>query len=231
MPYALTAETAHEWATERRIKLFVFAGRDTASQHIGVLNEQMTGPRDDGATVALIVQAGANPSEAERAFADHAVEGQLAPQPFGVFRAAEAAGIADIRQVCVIGSSLDALNAGHRAGVRSSWQSRRSSRNPAAISLTLSRTLSLRPKSLPAWISACSVRNDNIDSGCFSTQVLRWYQIASIVRSADRISAIASPSTRSSWSRSNGSFSPSLASENDGHWSCSPGAGPPLWKR
>jgi 2-aminoethylphosphonate-pyruvate transaminase len=114
MPYADSAATARRWATDRAIDLWaVFAG-DLDPVTVETMAGALADARRDGARVAVIAARPA--TSRERRLADHVVDGPAAPTPFGLFRALEATGIGDARRLGVLGGSVAALEAGHRAG-------------------------------------------------------------------------------------------------------------------
>ena len=115
MPYADTAETARRWATERAVDLWAIFAADLSPATLEALAPSLTVVRGDGARVALVGPGGAAAGP-EAALADLIVEGPGAPSPFGLFAALEAAGVGDARRLGVLGASVAALEAGHRAG-------------------------------------------------------------------------------------------------------------------
>ena len=116
MPYALTAETGHKWATERAVKLFAIFAGDLSTADVVVLQAASIKARADGAKFALIIPEGGEPTQAEQVLADIFVGSQSAPSPFGLFLALEASETPDTRQLAVISASIAGLEAGHRAG-------------------------------------------------------------------------------------------------------------------
>jgi hypothetical protein len=116
MPFAVSSATAHEWATERSISLWVFFAGDLPRAQTDFLGPSLAAIRADGGQVAIIVSRDDAPSVAERALADFVAEGQPAPSPFAIFEALKAAHVADVRRVGILGSSPAAIEAGHRAG-------------------------------------------------------------------------------------------------------------------
>lgn len=116
MPYAVAADTAHHWATERAIALWVWFAGDLPPAVLATLAEESRPVRADGARFALVAAAGQPPRADEEAMADLLVEGALAPAPFGCFAALQAAGLGDVRLVGVLGASAEAIVAGHHAG-------------------------------------------------------------------------------------------------------------------
>lgn len=116
MPYALTAETGHQWATERAATLFVLFAGDFAQEEITVLAVELAEARRDGAQLAIIDGPHNPANTAERAAASVIISGVAAPSPFGIFNAMQAASVDDARNVAIIGASQAALEAGHRAG-------------------------------------------------------------------------------------------------------------------
>jgi 2-aminoethylphosphonate-pyruvate transaminase len=116
MPYADSAATARRWAEERSIALWTLFAGDLSSADLEALGPGFAAARADGARLALIVPPGRQPNTTERAAADLAVDGPAAPAPFGLFSALQAATLSDVRQLGVLGASLAALDAGHRAG-------------------------------------------------------------------------------------------------------------------
>src|SRR5437763_5004034 len=116
MPYADSAATARRWAQERSIALWTLFAGDLSSADLEALGASFAAARADGALLALIVPRGRQPTGAEQALADLAVDGPAAPVPFGLFCALQAAGLSDIRRLGVLGARPAALDAGHRAG-------------------------------------------------------------------------------------------------------------------
>jgi len=116
MPYALTAATAHEWATDRAISLWVLFAGDLTRSQAEALRPAVAALRADGGRVAMVVSKDDAPTDAERALADLVVEGLPAPSPFGVFAALQAAKLEDVRRAGVLGHSPLVVAAGHHAG-------------------------------------------------------------------------------------------------------------------
>ncbi len=117
MPFAVSAVTAHEWATERSILLWVFFAGDLPRADAEALEPSVLAIRADGGRIALVATKDDVINRTDRALADLIVQGAPAPSPFGVFEALQAAHIDDVRRVGVVGSSSAAMAAGHRAGV------------------------------------------------------------------------------------------------------------------
>lgn len=118
MPYAATATTATEWATDRAVSLWVLFAGDLTEQQVTQLILGSEPVKADGALFALVVMPESEATAYERALADVTVAGPGGPSPFGIFAAMEDAGVNDARQVGVLGASRSALDAGHRAGAR-----------------------------------------------------------------------------------------------------------------
>src|SRR5213593_4808550 len=116
MPYADSAATARRWATERSVALWALFCGELSAGNLEALEPGFATARADGARLALIVPPGRQPSRAERAAVDLAVDGPAAPAPFGLFSALQAAGLSDVRRLGVLGASVAALDAGHCAG-------------------------------------------------------------------------------------------------------------------
>lgn len=116
MPYAVAAATGRRWATERAVDLWVWFAGDLPPGALAPLAATSDPVRADGARFALVVPAGRSPRADEEALADIIAEGAAAPAPFGLFGALQAAGVADVRRLGVLGASSDALAAGHQAG-------------------------------------------------------------------------------------------------------------------
>jgi 2-aminoethylphosphonate-pyruvate transaminase len=116
MPYAIATDTAHHWATERAIALWVWFAGDLSSAALATLAKEFGPVRADGARCALVVPAGQSPRADEEAMADLIVEGAAAPAPFGFFAALQAAGLGDIRLLGVLGATAEAIAAAHHAG-------------------------------------------------------------------------------------------------------------------
>jgi len=70
MPYAIATDTAHHWATERAIALWVWFAGDLSSAALATLAEELGPVRTDGARFALVVPAGQSPRADEEAMAD-----------------------------------------------------------------------------------------------------------------------------------------------------------------
>ena len=115
MPYALRAGTAHQWAKERAVDLFCWFAGDISPSDLSRLSESLAWVRLDGARLAVIATASGEPSSEEVAIADFVAAGPIPASPFGVYAAMQIAGIEDIRKVGVIGASITAIEAGHRA--------------------------------------------------------------------------------------------------------------------
>jgi 2-aminoethylphosphonate-pyruvate transaminase len=116
MPYADSSATAHRWATERAIALWAFFAHDLAPSDLEALAPGLAAARADGARVALVVPDGHVAAQREHELADTIMSGPAAPSPFGLFAALQDAGIADVRQLGLLGASPAVLEAGHRAG-------------------------------------------------------------------------------------------------------------------
>lgn len=116
MPYALSLETARAWATERAVEVFAIFAGDLTPADLQMLQMQSMAARHDGAKFVVIVPEGAQPAPGESVLADLFVEAKAAPSPIGLFVAIEAAEIEDVRKLALLGSSLETLQAGRRAG-------------------------------------------------------------------------------------------------------------------
>jgi len=122
MPHADSAATARAWATDRSIDLWAMFEADLEVPTINALAPALASIRADGARLALVTttggaaRAGVGDRPGLGEWADLVVAGPDAPLPFGLFAALEAAGVADARRLGVIGRSLAALDAAHRAG-------------------------------------------------------------------------------------------------------------------
>jgi 2-aminoethylphosphonate-pyruvate transaminase len=116
VPYALNAGTAHRWATERAVELFVMFAGDLSACDVVALAADFASVREDGARLAVIDAPGGRAGDAEKAAVDFVVHGVAAPLPYGIFGAMQAAGVDDARKVGVIGTGAEAIEAGHRAG-------------------------------------------------------------------------------------------------------------------
>lgn len=124
MPRADSAATAHAWATARAIDLWAIFEGDLDGPTLRALGEAFEAVRADGARLVLVAPSGPEPTSAEAAgqahgeaaIADLTVAGPSGPSPFGLFTALAAAGVPDARRLGVIGRSVAALEAGHRAG-------------------------------------------------------------------------------------------------------------------
>ncbi len=116
MPFALTAATAHEWATERSISLWVVYASDLPRPAAEELGRSLAGVRADGCRIAVVDSSGDSAAAMGLCPADLLVAGPPAPSPFGVFDALRAAHVDDVRRVGVVGCSSAAIQAGHRAG-------------------------------------------------------------------------------------------------------------------
>ncbi len=116
MPYADTVATVRSWAEDRSISVWTLFAGDlpaTAQAALAIGLEQV---RNDGAVVVLVAPDDVTPSPTERRLADLVVRGPLPPSPFGLLVALAAADVPDVRRMGVIGGSVEALIAGHRAG-------------------------------------------------------------------------------------------------------------------
>ncbi len=116
MPYALTAETARRWATERAITTFAMFAGDLESAEVTALAQSFASMRFDGARLILIVPSDTTLSPEERAAADAVITGPPAPSPIGLFVALPITGIEDVRRLGVLGASPEAIEAAHRTG-------------------------------------------------------------------------------------------------------------------
>ncbi|HEY3073282.1 MAG TPA: aminotransferase class V-fold PLP-dependent enzyme [Candidatus Limnocylindrales bacterium] len=116
MPHADSAETARRWATERAIDLWVLFEGDLDAPTLAALSPSLDDVRADGGRLAVVAPSGCEPTSGEMTLADFVVAGPRPPAPFGLFTALEAAGVADVRRLGVVGRSTAALEAGHRAG-------------------------------------------------------------------------------------------------------------------
>lgn len=127
MPYATSAATARTWATDRAIDLWTIFGEDLRGLPGGepaapsALRVAFDALRTDGARVAVLDDAAtpATPAIGPRAtnVGDALrVAGPPAPEPFAVFSAMRASGVADVRRVGILAAGPRALEAGHRAG-------------------------------------------------------------------------------------------------------------------
>ena len=117
MPNAATADTAHRWATNRAIDLWVLFEGDLDAATLAVIHGQLAEIRADAARAAVIAPSGCEPTSGDASVADLIVAGPRPPSPFGVFTALEAVGLSDVRRVGILGASVPALEAGHHAGV------------------------------------------------------------------------------------------------------------------
>lgn len=116
MPYAEHADTAHRWATERAVDCWALFSGDLSEKDLATLQKQAARSHSDGATWALVVAPGGEPTAAERALADVIVTGATAPEPWGLFAAMQSTGVGDVSRLGVVGASRAALQAGRRAG-------------------------------------------------------------------------------------------------------------------
>jgi 2-aminoethylphosphonate-pyruvate transaminase len=118
MPFADGPATAHAWATERAVLLWVAFGGDLSAADLAALAAGWPAINADGGRLALVVPPGAQATPTERRLADLVVEDTppAPPSPFGVFAAMAAAGIEDVRRVGVLAASADGLRAGANAG-------------------------------------------------------------------------------------------------------------------
>ncbi len=116
MPYADSAATAKRWATERAVLLWAIFAGDLPEGDARGLAAGVASIRADGGRIALVVSPGHAATGAEHALADLVVDGPVAPSPFGLFSALQAAAMTDIRLLGVLGASRPAIEAGHRAG-------------------------------------------------------------------------------------------------------------------
>lgn len=121
MPHANSAATARRWATERAIDVWVLFARDLEVAPAADLGDALQAVRDDGGCVVTVTPLEDTRSTGTQkadypGLADRVVVGPAAPSPFGLFAALETAGIGDVRRLGVLGWSVAALDAGHRAG-------------------------------------------------------------------------------------------------------------------
>lgn len=118
MPWVDDAATAGAWASDRAIDLWLLSTDNLTASAAAALAAGWPAVRADGARLAVLLPAAGNPAAGDlsRLADDLAVAAPPAPAPWGAFLAMERAGVADVRRVGLIGSSPDALLAGHRAG-------------------------------------------------------------------------------------------------------------------
>ncbi len=116
MPYAVAADTAHRWATERAIALWVYFAGDLPATALASLGAGLNSVRADGAHIALVVPAARSPRGDEEDIADFVVEGAAPPAPFGLFAALQAAGVSDVRRLGVLAAGTEPIAAAHNAG-------------------------------------------------------------------------------------------------------------------
>jgi len=115
VPYADTAATARRWATERSIDLWAIFTDDLIDHLTDELQASLRVVREDGARIALVGPT-TSPIGPLANLADLAVHGPPPPSPYGLFAALEAADVGDARRLGLLGTSVAALEAGHRAG-------------------------------------------------------------------------------------------------------------------
>jgi len=116
MPYALTADTAREWATNRGIDLWMFFAGDLPHDTLQALAPALKAAREDGAQVGVIAREGERPSEIELELIDFGMDSNPAPQPWGIFTGMAASGTAEVRKVGVIAATPEAVRAASAAG-------------------------------------------------------------------------------------------------------------------
>ncbi|MBA3779381.1 MAG: alanine--glyoxylate aminotransferase family protein [Chloroflexi bacterium] len=114
MPRADSAETGHRWATERAIDLWALFAGDLSGEELQQLEGGLIAVRRDGGRSALISTS--NKETIQGGMTDLVVLGRAAPSPYGLFAALEAADLADVRRLGVLGTDPVSLEAGHRAG-------------------------------------------------------------------------------------------------------------------
>jgi 2-aminoethylphosphonate-pyruvate transaminase len=115
MPYADSALTARQWATQRALALWVLFAGDIPASDLRLLAPAFQAIRVDRGRLALIETVDPG-SIVERDLADFVVRAAPAPAPFGIFNALQAAGLEDVRNAGVLGASAEVLVAGQRAG-------------------------------------------------------------------------------------------------------------------
>lgn len=117
MPYAESRNTAHLWATERELSLWVLFAGDLAPGDTATLVETSPASQADGAVWVLVIPPETTPLESERKLATIVTPGSATAASWDIFAAMQAAGIDDVRRTGVLGSSRAAIEAGRRAGV------------------------------------------------------------------------------------------------------------------
>jgi 2-aminoethylphosphonate-pyruvate transaminase len=127
VPIADQADTAREWASRRLVDLWVCYADGFSVEDGQALAAGLRSTQHDGAHVAVVGRLGAASSaagsgprgsipEALLAVADLVEEGPAPPSPGAVTEAARELGLEDARRIGVLGTSLESLEAGHRAG-------------------------------------------------------------------------------------------------------------------
>lgn len=116
MPYARSAATAREWATNRAIDVWILFAGDLPPQAIFDIALSFQRLRADGCQIGMIATEGSNPSDEELNIIDFGMDSNPAPLPWGIYTGMAMAGCADIRKVGLIGASPETIQAGAAAG-------------------------------------------------------------------------------------------------------------------
>jgi 2-aminoethylphosphonate-pyruvate transaminase len=116
MPYARSAETARDWATNRAIDLWVVFAGDLPEKVLEAVTPSLTAIREDGGLVGIVAREGERPSEGELAVIDFGMDSSPAPLPWGIFTAMAASNVTDVRKVGVVSATPDGIRAGVSAG-------------------------------------------------------------------------------------------------------------------
>lgn len=119
MPIADHPETARRWASQRLVELWVCYTDGLAEADAISIAAGLATARADGARVAVVAgdDAPVGVSAALAQIADLVLDGPPPPSPRAVSQAADGLALEDARRIGVLGATLDALEAGHRAGV------------------------------------------------------------------------------------------------------------------
>jgi len=118
MPIADRPSTARQWARQRLIELWVCYADGLAATDANGVAAGLAAARADGARIAVVAGSGV-PAAVGNTLdetADLVLGGPRPPSPRAIREAAAILGMEDARRTGVLGATLDALEAGHRAG-------------------------------------------------------------------------------------------------------------------
>jgi 2-aminoethylphosphonate-pyruvate transaminase len=118
MPIAERPDTARQWASQRLVGLWLCYADGLAAGDVDGVAAGLAAARADGARIGIVAGPGvpAAVRHALEATADLVLEGPRPPSPRAISEAAVSLGLEDARRTGVLGATLDALEAGHRAG-------------------------------------------------------------------------------------------------------------------